>query len=69
MDEQQTAMENYVDKSAGSGIIELTRNKNYTHRKVNEDGQQIIDKPTYNKITKYFVKHDGIIIRGEVAES
>ena len=38
--------------------------KNYV---VVEQGQEIIDKPTYNKLTKDFLKHGGLIIRGEEA--
>lgn len=36
-------------------------------RKTGERGQEIIDKPTYNKLTKDFLKHGGLIIRGEEA--
>lgn len=36
-------------------------------RKIGEQGQEIIDKPTYNKLTKEFLKHGGLIIRGEEA--
>ena len=32
-----------------------------------QDGHEIIDKPTYNKLTKSFLKAGGIIIRGEDA--
>ena len=56
-----------LDKSAESGIIEMTRRKNGAHRRANARSLQIIDKPTYNKLTSDFLKHDGIIIRGEEA--
>lgn len=36
-------------------------------RKTGEQGQEIIDKPTYIKLTKDFLKHGGLIIRGEEA--
>ncbi len=36
-------------------------------RRIGEQGQEIIDKPTYNKLTKEFIKQDGVIIRGEDA--
>lgn len=36
-------------------------------RKTGEQGQEIIDKPTYNKLTKDFLSHGGLIIRGEEA--
>lgn len=56
-----------LDKSGGSGIIEMTRRKSGAHRRANARNLQIIDKPTYNKLTSDFLKHDGIIIRGEEA--
>ena len=56
-----------VDKSGESGIIEITRKKNGAHRRTNARGMQVIDKPTYNKLTADFLKHDGLIIRGEEA--
>ncbi len=56
-----------LDKSAESGIIEMARRKDGAHRRTNSRGFQIIDKPTYNKLTSDFLKHDGIIIRGEEA--
>jgi hypothetical protein len=37
-------------------------------RKIGDQGQEIIDKPTYNKLTKKFLKNGGAIIRGEVAK-
>jgi hypothetical protein len=40
--------------------------ENY-RRKIGSQGQEIIDKPTYNKLTKNFVKNGGVIIRGEEA--
>ncbi len=36
-------------------------------RRIGEQGQEIIDKATYNKLTKEFIKQDGVIIRGEDA--
>lgn len=39
----------------------------YTRRKIGSQGQEIIDKATYNKVTKDFVKNHGIIIRGQEA--
>ena len=50
------------------GIIEMTRKKDGAHRRTSSRGLQIIDKPTYNKLTEDFIKHDGIIIRGADAE-
>lgn len=43
------------------------RNKNITHRKTAENGKKIIDKATYNKLTRKFISHNGLIIRGEEA--
>ena len=66
-DEWQKKLGKALDKSGGSGIIEMTRRKNGAHRRTNARNLQIIDKPTYNKLTSDFLKHDGIIIRGEEA--
>lgn len=41
--------------------------ENY-RRKIGIQGQEIVDKPTYNKLTKNFVKNGGMIIRGDEAE-
>ena len=46
----------WSDRRAGSGSFRC-------------DGHQIIDKPTYQKLTKPFIKHGGIIIRGQEAEN
>ena len=54
-----------------SGIInteEMLRRKDSAHRRIGSNGQQIIDVPTYNKLTKEFRANGGIIIRGEEAE-
>lgn len=37
-------------------------------RRIGEQGQEIIDKPTYNKLTRNFLRRGGIIIRGEIAD-
>ena len=66
-DEWQKKLGNALDKSGESGIIEMTRRKSGAHRRTNARNLQIIDKPTYNKLTSDFLKHDGIIIRGEEA--
>lgn len=42
--------------------------KEMQRRRIGSQGQEIIDQPTYNKLTKKFEKNDGIIIRGEAAE-
>ena len=36
-------------------------------RRIGEQGQEIIDKPTYNKLTNGFIKQGGVIIRGDDA--
>lgn len=56
-----------VANSSESGIIELSRRKGVAHRHIGSRGQQIIDKATYNKLTRDFIKNDGLIIRGETA--
>lgn len=59
-----------VEKSGESGIIEseMYRRKGESHRRLGSQGQQIIDKPTYKKITKAFLKRGGIIISGDEAK-
>ncbi|MBR3499452.1 MAG: hypothetical protein IKO05_10725 [Selenomonadaceae bacterium] len=42
-------------------VVEMPR------RRRAQDGHEIIDKPTYNKLTKSFLKAGGLIIRGEDA--
>ena len=37
-------------------------------RKIAADGHEIIDQPTYNKLTKNFLRNGGVIIRGEETE-
>ena len=37
-------------------------------RRIGSNGQQIIDKPTYQKLTRSFLRRGGVIIRGEEAE-
>lgn len=37
-------------------------------RKIGAQGQEIVDKPTYHKLTNKFLKNGGIIIRGEEAK-
>lgn len=50
-----------------NNINAFYQNKNITHRKTTESGKKIIDKATYNKLTKKFVSSGGLIIRGEEA--
>ena len=40
---------------------EMYRRSDATHRRIGSDGQQVIDKPTYNKLTKDFINNGGII--------
>lgn len=37
-------------------------------RKIGDRGREVIDKPTYSKLTKKFVRTGGVIIRGEEAK-
>lgn len=50
---------------ADNGIIQTEGEQ--LRRYVAADGHEIIDQPTYNKLTKQFVKNGGTIIRGEDA--
>ena len=43
-------------------------NVNWRRRKTGKDGQEIIDQPTYRKLTRSFVRSGGIIIRGKEAD-
>ena len=43
-------------------VVEMPR------RRLAQDGHEIIDKPTYHKLTKSFLKAGGLIIRGEEAK-
>ena len=45
----------------------MTLDTELTRRRKAEDGHEIIDQPTFNKLTKSFIKAGGIIIRGEEA--
>lgn len=45
----------------------IPNNTEMTRRKTADDGHEIIDKPTYQKLTKSFLNSGGIIIRGEIA--
>lgn len=68
---QKAGLDAHYDRMSvvkGSNNIDtLYRNKNITHRKTAESGKKIIDKATYNKLTKKFVSRDGLIVRGEEA--
>ena len=46
---------------------EFYRKTDGSNRRKREDGNEIIDKPTYNKLTKSFIANGGIIISGEDA--
>ncbi len=53
------------------GKINAQKRKAYAElhrRRIGEQGQEIIDKPTYTKLTREFLRQGGIIIRGEGAE-
>jgi len=50
---------------AGDGMIAIESEQ--LRRYVAADGHEIIDQPTYNKLTKPFLKNGGTIIRGEEA--
>ena len=48
-------------------IKNMNEDIEFLRRKRAADGHEIIDKPTYQKLTKSFIKAGGIIIRGEEA--
>ena len=48
-------------------INNMNNDIEFMRRKRGADGHEIIDQPTYNKLTKSFIKAGGIIIRGEEA--
>ena len=52
----------WFDKYVSKEVTENFR------RKIAADGHEIIDQPTYNKLTKKFLRNGGVIIRGEEAE-
>lgn len=43
---------------------EAWKKSEMSRRRIGEQGQEIVDKATYNKLTKKFIKNGGIIIRG-----
>lgn len=62
--EQVKELEKRLTGGKNGGIIsveEMFRRSDSTHRKIGSNGQQIIDKPTYNKLVKPFIKRGGII--------
>lgn len=70
-DEAAEISEKPLKNNGESGIInteEMLRRKGSAHRRIGSQGQQIIDVPTYNKLTKEFKANGGMIIRGEEAE-
>ena len=70
-DEAAEKADKPLKNNGESGIInteEMLRRKDSAHRRIGSNGQQIIDVPTYSKLTKEFRKNGGIIIRGEEAE-
>ena len=52
----------WFDKYVSKEVTENFR------RKIAADGHEIIDQPTYNKLTKKFLRNGGVIIRGKEAE-
>lgn len=49
-------------------IERLSTDNELQRRRKGSQGQEIIDKPTYNKITKSFIRAGGTIIRGDEAK-
>lgn len=54
-----------INSNGSVGFQSATEN---TRRRIADDGHEIIDKPTYNKLTKSFIKSGGLIIRGKEAD-
>lgn len=48
-------------------INDMNDDMEFMRRRRGADGHEIIDKPTYNKLIKSFIKAGGIIIRGDEA--
>ena len=70
-DTEYEAWLDFLDKGGTTEEWEARRNDTGTEllrRRIGTQGQQIIDKPTYHKLTKDFIKHGGIIVRGKEAE-
>ena len=70
-DAEYEAWLDFLDKGGTTEEWEARRNDTGTEllrRRIGTQGQQIIDKPTYHKLTKDFIKHGGIIVRGKEAE-
>ena len=70
-DAEYEAWLDFLDKGGTTEVWEARRNDTGTEllrRRIGTQGQQIIDKPTYHKLTKDFIKHGGIIVRGKEAE-
>lgn len=70
-DAEYEAWLDFLDKGGTTEVWEARRNDTGTEllrRRIGTQGQQIIDKPTYHKLTKDFTKHGGIIVRGKEAE-
>lgn len=56
-------------KTGTRALPGMTRGRRIMCRlKIAADGHEIIDQPTYNKLTKKFLRNGGVIIRGEEAE-
>ena len=56
-----------LPEMGNNGRHTAQRAEEMQRRRIGAQGQEIIDKPTYNKLTRRFLKNGGIIIRGEDA--
>ena len=61
--------EEVTDEKLEARKMEVKAENEMQRRKIGSNGQQIIDKPTYRKLTRDFTKRGGIIIRGKDAEN
>ena len=70
-DTEYEAWLDFLDKGGTTEVWEARKSEmgaELQRRRIGSQGQEIIDKPTYNRLTKTFLKKGGTIIRGEEAE-
>ena len=66
----KTKWEVEEEKNQKERIQKIIENENINKRRyIAEDGHEIIDKPTYNKLIKDFIKSGGVILQDEEAQN
>ena len=64
-----TTYEQWKQMQISNGMNSFNeKQEEFNRRKIGEQGQEIIDKSTYQKLTRKFIKNGGLIIRGVDAE-